>query len=52
MDRRFLILQFRPEDDASQGEYDAILRFGGIRPEQAERVRMERGELPSETVDR
>lgn len=39
-------MQFRPEDDASDGEYEAMLRFGKILPEEAERVRMERGEVP------
>ena len=46
MNRKFLILQFRPEDDASEGEYEAMLRFGKILPEEAERVRMEWGEIP------
>ncbi len=47
MNRKFLILQFRPEDDASEGEYEAMLRFGGIQADEAERVRMERGEIPT-----
>ena len=47
MNRKFLILQFRPEDDASEGEYEAMLRFGKILPEEAEWVRMERGEIPT-----
>lgn len=47
MNRKFLILQFRPEDDASEGEYEAMLRFGKILPDEAERVRMERGEIPT-----
>lgn len=50
MNKKFLFLQFRPEDDASHGEYEAMLRFGGIRREEMERVRMERGEMPTESV--
>lgn len=46
----FLILQFRPEDDASDGEYEAMLRLGGIRSEEVERVRMERGEIPQRPI--
>lgn len=45
-----LILQFRPEDDASQGEYESMLRFGEIRPEEVERVRMEHGEIPRRPI--
>lgn len=51
MKQKFLCLQFRPEDDASLGEYEAMLRFGGIFPEEIERVRMERGEVPAASVD-
>lgn len=47
MKTKFLILQFRPEDDASEGEFEAMLRCGGILPEEVERVRMERGDLPT-----
>ncbi|MFZ1736025.1 MAG: glutamine amidotransferase [Candidatus Moraniibacteriota bacterium] len=47
MNTKFLVLQFRPEDDASDGEFEAMLRFGRIRPEEVERVRMEQGAVPS-----
>lgn len=50
MKMKFLILQFRPEDDASDGEYEAMLRFGKIHPEEAERVRMEKGEMPHSSL--
>lgn len=34
MNRKFLILQFRPEDDAAEGEYEVMLRFGGIQADE------------------
>lgn len=42
----FLIVQLRPEDVASDDEYRAFLRYGGIPPERAHRVRIEHGEVP------
>ena len=44
----FLILQLRPEDDASDGEYRAFLDKGGITPSRAKRVRMEQDSLPAD----
>lgn len=42
----FLILQLRPEDEASDGEYQAFLDKGGLRADQTVRFRMEQGALP------
>lgn len=42
----FLILQLRPEDDAADGEYRAILEKGGLDASQSVRVRLERDGLP------
>lgn len=42
----FLILQLRPEDEASDGEYQAFLDKGGLTAEQSARVRMEQDALP------
>lgn len=42
----FLILQLRPEDEASDGEYAAFLDKGGISLEQTKRIRMEQDTLP------
>ncbi|NNL19599.1 MAG: glutamine amidotransferase, partial [Boseongicola sp.] len=42
----FLILQLRPEDDAADGEYRAMLEKGGLDPARALRVRLERDGLP------
>jgi GMP synthase (glutamine-hydrolysing) len=43
----FLILQLRPEDEASDNEYEAFLRAGGLIPAQTRRVRMERDGVPA-----
>lgn len=52
MTKPFLILQLRPEDEASDGEYRAILDKGGIAPERTKRIRMEQGSLPGDfTLD-
>ena len=42
----FLILQLRPEDEAADGEYRAILQKGGLDSSRAVRVRLERDGLP------
>jgi GMP synthase (glutamine-hydrolysing) len=46
MKKPFLILQLRPEDEASESEYEAILQFGGLEPGETERIRMEQSGLP------
>ena len=43
----FLILQLRPEDEASDGEYQAFLDKGGLKPEHTVRFRMEQDALPA-----
>lgn len=42
----FLILQLRPETEASDDEFAAILRKGSLAPENAHRVRLDQGGLP------
>ena len=42
----FLILQLRPIDMASDNEYEAFLKFGGLSRNQAHRVRMEKEGVP------
>ena len=42
----FLILQLRPEDEASDGEYAAFLDKGGIKAAHTKRIRMEQDALP------
>lgn len=43
---KFLILQLRPEDEASDDEYAAILRAGGLQVDQTHRIRLDRDPLP------
>ncbi len=43
-----LILQLRPEDDASDGEYRAFLDKGGLEAPETVRIRMEAGPLPDD----
>ncbi len=42
----FLILQLRPERDASDSEYAAILQKAGLTPEQTQRIRLDSELLP------
>ncbi|AGI67149.1 glutamine amidotransferase class-I [Octadecabacter antarcticus 307] len=42
----FLILQLRPETEASNDEYSAILRKGGLTVDQTRRIRLDRDALP------
>lgn len=46
MTKPFLILQLRPETEASDDEYAAILRKGEIAPEHAHRIRLDQEALP------
>ena len=46
MPKPFLILQLRPEDDTSDNEFAAICRYGGLAPQQAHRLRIERQGIP------
>lgn len=45
--RPFLLLATRGEDDVADEEYTAMVRFGGLRPDQLRRVRLEAGPMPS-----
>jgi GMP synthase (glutamine-hydrolysing) len=46
--KRFLILQLRPEAEASDGEYAAFLDKGGLTPSQVHRVCLDREALPAD----
>ena len=48
MSRPFLILQLRPEDDTSDSEFSAILKYGGLEPQQVHRLRIEKTGIPDE----
>ncbi|MEQ5870304.1 glutamine amidotransferase [Sagittula sp. NFXS13] len=47
---RFLLLQLRPETEASDDEYHAILDKGGLREAQVHRLQLDREDLPA-TLD-
>jgi len=48
----FLLLQSRPEDPASNNEYDGFLNAANLRPDQLERIRVEAAPLPVIDLDR
>jgi GMP synthase (glutamine-hydrolysing) len=43
-----LILQLRPEDEASDSEYRCFLEYGGLRAEDTRRIRIERLGIPDD----
>ena len=47
----FLLLATRAEDAAADGEYEAVLRFGGLTEEQLVRVRLEAAPMPEIDLD-
>jgi GMP synthase (glutamine-hydrolysing) len=51
VNRPFLIIQLRPEDAAADSEFDAILRYGGLREDEVVRARIERTGLPEIDLD-
>ena len=51
MTKPFLLLQIRPEDAASNGEYNAILKFSGLSENEIHRVRMEQTGFPDVNLD-
>ncbi len=50
--KKILLLQSRPEQAASDNEFDAFCIMGGIDPERIERVRMETGVFPTIDLDK
>jgi GMP synthase (glutamine-hydrolysing) len=42
----FLILQLRPEDDTSDSEFEAILKYGELQAQHAHRLRIEKTGIP------
>ena len=42
----FLILQLRPEDDTSNSEFEAILKYGGLDEKNTRRLRIEKTGIP------
>jgi GMP synthase (glutamine-hydrolysing) len=43
-----LILQLRPEDDTSDNEYQAFLKYGELTDKQTQRLRIEKNGIPEE----
>jgi GMP synthase (glutamine-hydrolysing) len=41
-------MQLRPEDDTSDNEFEAILKYGGLNPDLVERIRIEQQGIPSD----
>jgi GMP synthase (glutamine-hydrolysing) len=46
--KRFLILQLRPETDASDGEYEAFLQKGGLEVGHTHRIRLDSEPVPAD----
>ncbi|VAV93190.1 Glutamine amidotransferase, class I [hydrothermal vent metagenome] len=46
MSKPFLILQLRPETEASDSEFEAILQKGGLEARQTHRIRLDQTALP------
>jgi GMP synthase (glutamine-hydrolysing) len=47
----FLILQLRPEDDTSDNEFAAILKYGELDPANTHRLRIEKTGIPELVLD-
>ncbi len=47
----FLILQLRPEDDTSDNEYEAFLKYGELDAHQTHRIRIERAGITDVSLD-
>ncbi|MCP4077695.1 MAG: glutamine amidotransferase [Gammaproteobacteria bacterium] len=43
----FLILQLRPEDDTSDNEFAAIMKYGGLKTDDVRRIRIEKAGIPA-----
>jgi len=49
--KKFLILQLRPETEASDSEFEAILRVAGLSYEEVHRIRVEQGNIEEIDLD-
>ena len=47
----FLILQLRPEDDTSDNEFEAIVKYGELDPANTRRLRIEKTGIPELSLD-
>lgn len=48
MTKPFLILQLRPETEAADDEFAAILRKGGLAADQVHRIRLDQADIPDD----
>ena len=48
MTKPFLVLQLRPEAEAADDEFAAILRKGGVASDRARRIRLDQEQLPAD----
>ncbi len=48
MSKPFLILQLRPEDDTSDNEFTAILKYGRLEEKAVHRLRIEKNGIPDD----
>jgi GMP synthase (glutamine-hydrolysing) len=44
--KKLLLLQFRPEDEASDNEFEAFKKFLKLENDEIRRIRLENGEMP------
>ena len=51
MKKKFLVLQLRPEDDTSDSEFEAILKYAELDPGDTRRIRIERTGIPDFDLD-
>jgi len=51
MKKPILIMQLRPEDDTSNSEYEAILKYGGLEESDTRRLRIEHSGIPELDLD-
>jgi len=47
----FLILQLRPEDITSDNEFESILKYADLKPENTDRIRIEKTGIPQISLD-
>ncbi len=50
MTKPVLILQLRPEDETSDNEFEAILKYGGLDKKKLQRIRIENTGIPTDLV--
>ncbi len=51
INKPFLILQLRPEDETSNSEFEAILRYGSLTVADTRRMRIEKAGIPDLNLD-